>query len=98
VNEVLKQAGWAERVFSFSHSRTRDHQEVDLVCETDDGSVAGIEVKGSSSVVDADFRGLRLLRNKLGQAFVAGVVLYLGTHSYTKEDRLYALPLDRLWA
>ena len=71
---------------------------MDLVCETDDGRVAGVEVKAGSRLEERDFRGLRLLRDKLGSDFVAGVVLYLGPYSYTKEDRLHVLPLDRLWS
>jgi uncharacterized protein len=97
VNEMLKQAGWAEIPLRFSHFRTKDGQEVDLVCETDDGRIAGVEVKAASSVEDKDFRGLRLLRDQLGRDFVGGVVLYLGPRSYTREDRLHVLPLDRLW-
>jgi len=45
-----------------------------------------------------DFRGLRLLRDKLGGDFVGGVVLHLGPRAYTKEDRLHVLPLDFLWS
>ncbi|MHB0871124.1 MAG: ATP-binding protein [Chloroflexota bacterium] len=98
VNEVLKQAGWAKTPITFSHFRTKDGHEVDLVCETEDGRVAGVEVKAAGGVDDQDFRGLRLLREKLGVDFVGGVVLYLGPHAYTKEDRLHVLPLDRLWS
>jgi len=98
VNEVLKQAGWAQSPVTFSHFRTKDGQELDLVCETEDGRIAGVEVKAASRVEDNDFRGLRLLRDKLGSDFVGGVVLYLGPRSYTREDRLHVLPLDRLWS
>lgn len=98
VNEVLKQAGWAGAPLTFSHFRTKDGQEVDLVCETDDGRTAGVELKASGGVEDKDFRGLRRLRDTLGRGFVGGVVLYLGQRSYTREDRLHVLPLDRLWS
>ncbi len=98
VNEVLKQASWAEAPLTFSHFRTKDGQEVDLVCETDDGWITGVEIKAGSSVEDKDFRGLRLLRDTLGREFVGGVVLYLGPRSYTREDRLHVLPLDSLWS
>ena len=98
VNELVKQAGWSEQEVNFSHFRTRDQQEVDLVIETAAGSVAAIEVKASGTVADADFAGLRLLRDKLGSAFVGGAVINLGQRSYTYEDRLHVLPLDRLWS
>jgi uncharacterized protein len=98
VNELIKQAGWAETRVRFSHFRTRDQHEVDLIVETEEGAVAGVEVKASSTVADPDFRGLRLLRDWLGTNFLGGIVLNLGQRAYTYEDRLHVLPLDRLWA
>jgi uncharacterized protein len=97
VNELVKQAGWSQQEVDLSHFRTRDQQEVDLVIETTSGSVAAIEVKASGTVADHDFAGLRLLRDKLGSAFIGGAVVNLGQRSYTYEDRLHVLPMDRLW-
>lgn len=97
VNEVLKQAGWSAHLLRFSHFRTRDGAEVDLVVETSDGRVAGIEVKAGSRVDAADLRGLKQLRDKLGSAFAGGVVLHLGQNSFRLDDGLYAVPLERLW-
>ncbi|PPJ20009.1 ATP-binding protein [Nocardia nova] len=97
VNELMKQAGWAQQEVTFSHFRTKDQQEVDLVIETETGSVSAVEVKASGTVTNSDFAGLRLLRDKLGSAFVGGVVVNLGQRSYTYDDRLHVLPLDRLW-
>lgn len=98
VNELIKQAGWARQDVEFSHFRTRDQQEVDLVIETTAGSVAAVEVKASGTVTDQDFAGMRLLRDKLGSSFVGGAVVNLGQRSYTYEDRLHVIPLERLWA
>ena len=97
VNEVLKQATWCDIPLTFSHLRTRDDEEVDLIGETDDGHVVGIEIKAAGSVQGDDFKGLRFLREKLGDAFVGGIVLHLGERSYRREDRLYVAPLDCLW-
>jgi predicted AAA+ superfamily ATPase len=97
VNEVLKQGGWSLAQVRFSHFRTKDDHEVDLVCEAADGRVAGIEVKAAGSVSNSDFRGLRMLKDKLGEDFIGGVVLYLGRRSYAKEERLHVLPMDSLW-
>jgi predicted AAA+ superfamily ATPase len=33
----------------------------------------------------------------LGARFLGGVVIHLGSRAYTEEDRLHALPADRLW-
>lgn len=65
--------------------------------ETDDGKVVAFEVKAGERVGGSDFRGLRKLRDSLGGRFVAGIALSLGTRSYTYEDRLHVMPLDRLW-
>lgn len=97
VNEILKQAGWAQVPISFGHLRTKEGVEVDLVAEAADGRVVGVEVKASSRVDAADFRGLRLLRERVGPAFAAGIVLHLGGHAGSPAPGLYALPLAALW-
>jgi len=60
--------------------------------------VAAVEVKASGTVTGNDFAGLRLLRDRLGSAFVGGAVVNLGQRSYTYEDSLHVLPLERLWS
>jgi uncharacterized protein len=98
VNEMLKQVSWMESPAKPGHWRTHDGDEVDLVLERDDGAIAAIEVKAGERVRDADFRGLRKLRDALGTRFLGGAALHLGRRAYTHEDRLHALPVDRLWA
>ncbi|MGD0063988.1 MAG: ATP-binding protein [Streptosporangiaceae bacterium] len=97
INELIKQAGWSSAQVRFAHFRTRDGYEVDLVAETAEGKIAGLEIKASATITDSDFRGMRLLRGKLGTDFLGGVLLNLGQRSYTYEDRLHVIPLDRLW-
>lgn len=97
VNEILKQSAWARTSVTFSHLRTHTAREVDLVLETRDGFVAGVEVKTSSTIEDKDFAGLRLMRAKLGDDFVAGIVINLGQRSYRYDDRLYVVAMDRVW-
>ncbi|WP_100444766.1 ATP-binding protein [Glycomyces xiaoerkulensis] len=97
VNEILKQAGWSETSVGFSHLRTADQKEVDLVVEARDGAVAGVEVKASTTVKESDLTGLRLMRDRLGGDFTAGVLLNLGRRSYRIDDRLYIVSMDRLW-
>lgn len=98
VQELAKQASWLDGLAGIGHWRTWDDDEVDLVVERDDGAVVAFEVKTAGRVSGNDFRALRKLRNAVGDAFVAGVVLYLGSRSYTSEDRLFVLPVDRIWA
>jgi uncharacterized protein len=97
VNELLKQASWSDETIKAAHWRTHDGQEVDLVLEAPDGRVVGIEVKAGSRVTEADFSGLRALRDQLGEDFAAGIVLNTGTLSYSADDRIFVAPADRLW-
>ena len=80
------------------HWRDRNGAEVDLVLEGDDGTVAGVEVKASSTVSTSDVKNLRLLQEKLGDRFAAGVVLYLGERIVPLGDRLWAIPVQLLWS
>ena len=95
--ELHKQLGWADVDADIHHFRDRSGSEVDLVLETRDGRVAGVEVKASSTVRAEDFRGLRLLQERLGKQFVAGVVLYTGPDAVPFGDHLAALPIAALW-
>ena len=96
--ELLRQSAWQENRPRLFHYRDRDGREVDLVLERRDGSVIGVEVKTAASVDGRDFRGLRYLRDKLGERFKAGVVIYTGETTVPFEDRLAAVPLSGLWA
>lgn len=97
VSEVRKQASWQDGVAGIGHWRTYDGVEVDIVIEFDDGRIVAIEAKAGSRVSGQDLRGLRALRDALGDAFIAGIALYGGARSYRPEERLHVAPLDRLW-
>jgi uncharacterized protein len=97
VTEILKQISHLDQIVHAGHWRTHDGDEVNLVLERADGAVVGVEIKSASRVRDGDDGGLRKLRDTLGGVFVGGVILYTGDHAYRLADRLYALPLDRLW-
>jgi predicted AAA+ superfamily ATPase len=95
--ELRRQLSWSGQPASLHHFRTKDGVEVDCVLEAPDGRIAGIEVKAAATVVAADFRGLRMLRDVAGEPFVAGVLLYCGTQALPFGDRLWAVPLAALW-
>ncbi|HET8862323.1 MAG TPA: ATP-binding protein [Solirubrobacterales bacterium] len=97
VGEVRKQVSWMNGIAAVGHWRTRDGTEVDLVVERDDGSVVAFEVKAGSRIVGNDLAGLRVIRDALGDAFLGGAVLHTGNRSYAADDRIFALPADRLW-
>jgi predicted AAA+ superfamily ATPase len=97
VMEVVRQASVDPDPPRLFHFRDRDGREVDLVLERRDGSVVGIEAKASATAGRDDFRGLRLLRERLGERFAFGSVLYTGSATVPFGDRLAAVPLQSLW-
>lgn len=96
--ELRRQQGWAEELVRISHYRDHAGGEVDLILETDDGRVAGIEVKATSSVGKNDGKWLAKLRDRLGDRFTAGVILHTGSSSGPFGDKIAAVPIDILWA
>lgn len=95
-NELRKQASWLEEPLAFGHWKA-DDDEVDVVIEVDDGRILAIEVKANQRISAVDLNGLRKLRDALGSRFVAGIAFSTGSRSYTAEDRIHVLPIDRLW-
>lgn len=95
--ELRKQASWREPPIGFFHFRDKDGVEVDLVLEEGINRIAGVEIKASSTVTDADFRGLRKLKQAVGKHFVGGALLYDGEASLSFGERLYAVPIRSLW-
>ncbi len=96
-SEVLKQASWCDTDVGLHHFRTAAGSEIDLVIEARDGSLAGIESKLSTTVRARDFNALRHLRDRLGDRFRAGVVVYTGPETLPFGDRLWAIPASALW-
>jgi predicted AAA+ superfamily ATPase len=97
VGELRKQVSWLDEQVTTGHWRTSDGDEVDFLIEFDDGRVLAFEVKANERVTGSDFKGLRKLRDALGDRLIAGVALSAGPRSYTLEDRLHVLPIDSLW-
>ena len=97
IMELAKQASWSRWRPGVFHFRTHTGQEVDIVLEAEDGRIAGIEVKAASSMGEADFRGLKALREADGKRFHRGVVLYTGHELLPFGPGLWALPISALW-
>ncbi len=95
--ELVKQATWSATPVELFFYRDTEKREVDLVVETASGDVAGIEAKSAATVGASDTRGLRLLRDRLGPRFKAGVVIYSGAHTLPMGERIWAVPLSGLW-
>ncbi|MFC4060834.1 ATP-binding protein [Planomonospora corallina] len=97
LGEITRQLSWSDAYARIHHYRDRDQHEVDGVIEDNAGRIIGIEVKAAETVRSHDFKGLRLLRDRLGSRFLAGFVLYCGSQSLPFGDDLACLPISALW-
>jgi predicted AAA+ superfamily ATPase len=97
VNELQKQLGWARTRARLFHFRSADRKEVDIVIEDAAGRIVGVEVRATSTPGQADFSGLRALKDLAGERFVRGVVLHLGDAALPFGERLEAAPTATLW-
>lgn len=95
--ELRRQREWSHLRPSISHYRVHEAEEVDLILETGDGRVVGIEVKASAAVNARDSGHLATLRDRLGNRFVGGVLLHTRRTSAPLGDRITAAPLHVLW-
>lgn len=96
--EAVKAIGVSDLALNLYHYRTSAGSEVDLLIESADGRLVGIEVKASSTVTASDFRGLRALADAVGERFVRGVVVYCGDNVVPFGENLHAVPVGMLWA
>ncbi len=95
--ELLKQTGWNATPCSLYHFRTAGGEEVDVVLESSDGRVVGVEVKAAVSIDSSAFRGLRVLAQAAGRRFLRGILLYFGEEAVPFGNNLFALPISGLW-
>ncbi|WP_246010827.1 ATP-binding protein [Nocardia mexicana] len=95
--ELARQLTWSGEEAELFHYRTRDQVEVDAVLENRRGEVVGIEVKAASTVGPGDFRGLRHLSERLGDNFLAGIVLHTGSQTLPFGPKMMAMPVSALW-
>jgi hypothetical protein len=68
------------------------------VVESNDGSIAAIEVKSRATVRQDDWKWVAKLRDQRDSTFRAGVVLYTGEQTVPLGDRPWAVPPSALWA
>lgn len=96
--ELSKAITWSRVQPRLFHFRTASGSEVDFVLEDRAGRCVGFEVKTGASVGERDFRGLRGLRDALGDRFRAGVVLHGGAETVPFGRDLFAAPVSTLWS
>lgn len=95
--ELLKLLSFSDIRANLLHFRTSDGKEVDFVLERPDGTLAGIEIKTSTRVDSADFKGLKELQVATGNDLQCGIVLYAGKDIVPFGEELLAVPLSMLW-
>lgn len=95
--ELCRQLTWAATDVSMYHWQDRAGAEVDIVLETADGRVVGMEVKSGQTAKPEWFRWLGQMRDAIGDKFQAGVALYSGDQVLPFGDRLIAVPISALW-
>jgi predicted AAA+ superfamily ATPase len=96
VNEVLKQASWADVETRAYHYQRRD-EDVDLVLEDRAGNIVAVEVKAAATLTARDWRWLAKVRDARGDSFRAGVVIASVGQTTPLGDRLWALPYSAAW-
>ena len=92
---VRQSSGSGEERFNFY--RDKKQYEVDIVIQRGADQSVGIEVKAASTIDKSDLRGLRRMRDVLGDRFKCGVVLHEGDYPQKFDDQLFALPIRMLW-
>ncbi len=97
VNEILKQASWAQTETRAFHYQRRD-EDIDLVLESRAGDIACVEVKAAATLRRDDWKWLAKLRDARGGSFRAGVIVASVAQTTPLGDRLWAVPYSALWA
>ena len=97
VGEIKKQTGWNETRVEMFHFRTSTDQEVDIVLELPSGEVVGIEIKAGAQIGSEAFKGLKVLEAETGKKFKRGIVLYAGEKAVAFGEKMYAVPIQKLW-
>jgi predicted AAA+ superfamily ATPase len=71
--------------------------EIDLLADAGARGVLAFEVKADAAPRAGSARHLTWLRERLGDGFLAGVVLHTGPRAYELDDGIVALPIAALW-
>lgn len=80
------------------HVRDKNgRHEIDLLSELGGDRIIAIEVKASAAPSRSDSVHLEWLRDRLGERFVAGLVLHTGPSAFALSDRIAAAPIATLW-
>ncbi len=98
LQELRRLESASDEPSQFFHLRDKDGVEVDIVMQSSQGSITGIEVKASATVSLADFKGLRKFQASEPERFSCGLLIYDGDACLRFGPQLYAVPVSRLLA
>lgn len=94
--EILKHSSALPEV-NFYHFRTTQGKEVDFVIEKNNGDILAIEVKASTTIKANDKKGLLELQSITKDKFKKGIILYNGENLIPLGDKIWAVPVEKLW-
>jgi predicted AAA+ superfamily ATPase len=97
VGELERLAAASRTRVALYHYRSLVQREVDVVLESADGRVIGIEVKSATQVDARDFAGLKALAEDAGDRFAYGIVLHGSDSVVSFGNALQAAPISLLW-
>jgi len=97
INEIKKIASWTEPRPHLYYFRTQDKKEVDLVIQSAEQKIIGIEIKASKTLHKNDFNPMHHLKESTGHLFHRGIILYLGDQVLPFGPDMYAIPISNLW-
>jgi len=96
--ELMKQRGWTATPYTVHHLREAGGLEVDLVLETEGGTLLAIEVKATTTPTRQHWKNLSALRDSYPDRNVVGVLLHAGGGAVqTVHDWLHIAPVTALW-
>lgn len=99
MSQLRPESVLAEARARLYHLRQQEgRHEVDVLAEIGGGRIIAIEIKAAAAPDRAAARHLAALRDAVGEAFIAGVVLHTGPGTYPLGERLVAAPICTLWA
>jgi len=91
-------ASSARRPRLFHLREKNGRHEIDLLTEFAGDGVLAIEVKASAAPNRRDAAHIEWLRDRLGDRFLAGVILHTGASVISFSERIAAVPIASLWA
>lgn len=96
-SEVMKQASWLDETCTLHYYRDKDQDEVDIIVESENGAIVGLEIKAGATVNAGDFRGLWKLSEASGRNFKLGLVLYDSENTVPFGEKMFAAPISCMW-